>query len=173
MKTSNIETRLDNALARVAGDAVDVNVASNDAEVQELIHVAQHLQLLAPVPEPQLADSQRRFLGEAMRHHTPVRGTRLLPHRARAFAFTLLVLVVASAVMLLALSAVANRQNAPIFQVTSTLTVSPTYAATPIGDFQTPDVPPKHETPSNGRTLSSAGARTMLTKTFDEPRGLR
>ncbi len=168
MKISDIETRLDDTLTRLAGGASAVDAAGNDADVQELVRVAQRLQSLAPTPEPRLANSRRRFLAQAARQRAASRWTRLLPRRVWAFALTVLVLVAASAVMLVAWSAV-NRQNAPVFQVTLTQTVSPTYAATPAGGSQAPAAPVRANRPQFPEPCPTPGTLAMLGTTFDDP----
>ncbi len=168
MKITNLETRLDEALNRLAGGTSIVNAATNDVDVQELVTVAMRLQSLAPVPEPRLANGRRRFLAEASRHYDTNRWMGLLPRRAWTFALTLLALVVVSAVFLAAWSMIADRQNAPVFQATLTQTASPTYLPTPAGDVplsplagaKRPQLPEPCPTP---------GTLAMLTTLFDEP----
>src|SRR5512136_2028572 len=100
MKITDLETRLDDALNRLAGGMLNVDAAGNDADVQELVPVVVRLQSLAPVPEPRLANSRRRFLAEAARHCGASSWSGLLPRRAWTFALTLLALVIVSAVLL-------------------------------------------------------------------------
>lgn len=170
MKTSDIETRLDDALTRLAGGASNVDAAGNDADVQELVHVAQRLQALAPAPEPRLADSRRRFLAQAARLADRRSGAhqwleRAVARRALAFAVILFVLLAGSAAAMAMWSAMTGRQATPNFQVTLTQTVAPTYSATPVRDSQAPVVPLDAKRPQMPEPCPTPGTLAMLTTT--------
>ncbi len=130
MTERDFESRLDDALNPLALDAPVDNLNASEPDMAELVRVAHHLQMLAPTPEPQLADGRRRFLHQAARRLEHSSGfTNWLgraAHRpARAFAVVVVVIVFAASAMLV------FSQSNPALQITSTQTLAPTFTATP------------------------------------------
>ncbi len=125
----DLETRLDDALAPGA--------LADAPEVASLVAVARELQILAPTPQPRLADGRRRFLNEAARLVQPPRVfERALARPARAFGLAAaLVLIVIGALLIAETSFFAG--NVPAVS-SLTLTISPTHLTTPTGTTAAP-----------------------------------
>jgi hypothetical protein len=127
----DLETRLDDALARLAsGNSPDAALA-DASDVADLIVVARELQILAPTPQPRLAEGRRKFLNEAARLAQPARRFgRGIPRSAPAFVFAaMFVLMVFGALMVTKVIPVAGTETIPL---SSSLTMSPTYLPTPL-----------------------------------------
>jgi hypothetical protein len=129
MTEHDFESRLDDVLQTALDAPVD-NLNASEPDVAELVQVAQHLQILAPAPAPQLANSRRRFLNEAARRLEQRGGFsnwlgRAVHRPAWAFAMVLVVIVFAASAMMV------FSQSAPALQITSTQTMAATFTATP------------------------------------------
>ncbi|MCI0475930.1 MAG: hypothetical protein L0Y55_06755 [Anaerolineales bacterium] len=124
----DFETRLDDALTQLA-NGVSVDLA-DVPESANLIAVARELQILAPAPQPRLAEGRCRFLNAAARLVQPPRlFDRVLAYPARAFGFAaVLVLIVVGALLIAEMSFFAS--NVPAAS-SLTLTMSPTHLTTP------------------------------------------
>ena len=133
----NFETRLDDALTQLAtGATLDAELA-DVPEVANLIIVARELQILAPAPQPRLAEGRRKFLNEAARMVQPPRvfeRAMTPPARVFGFAVVLMLLVVGVWLVMETSTFVGNVPGAS----SSTLTMSPTHFTTPTGTTATP-----------------------------------
>jgi hypothetical protein len=129
MTEHDFESRLDDVLQAALDAPVD-NLNASEPDNAELIRVAQHLEILAPTPEPRLADGRRRFLNEAARR-LEQRGRftnwfgRAVHRPAWVFAMVLVVIVFAASAMMV------FSQSNPALQITSTQTMAATFTATP------------------------------------------
>ncbi|MBM3127257.1 MAG: hypothetical protein FJ009_01315 [Chloroflexi bacterium] len=121
----DFETRLDDALAGSASS--DLAAAP---EVANLIAVARELHILAPTPQPRLADGRRRFLNEAARAIQPPHiFQRVIARPVRTFGFAaMLVLIVVGALLIAQTSFF---PGAIPGSSSLTLTMSPTHLTTP------------------------------------------
>ncbi len=130
MTERDFESRLDNGLKQMVPDASVDSLNASEPDVAELIRVAQHLQILAPTPEPQLADGRRRFLNQATRRLEQKSGftnwlCRAAHRPAWAFVTVLAVIVFAASAMMV------FSQSNPSQEITSTQTKAATFTATP------------------------------------------
>ncbi len=138
MTERDFESRLDIALKQMAIDTPVENPSGSEPETAELIRVAQHLQILAPAPTPQLADGRRRFLNEAARQLDQSGNIsnwfgRVAHRPALAFAMILVLLVFAASAMMV------FSQTNPALPMTWTQTAEPTLTATPTKTSLSPD----------------------------------
>ena len=138
MTERDLESRLDDALKQMALDSPLEDLNGSEPDTAELVRVAQRLQILAPVPVPQLADGRRRFLNEAARRFEPRAGFlswfgRVAHRPALAFAMALVLIIFAASAMMV------FSQSNPALQITSTQTLAPTFTATPTKISLAPD----------------------------------
>jgi hypothetical protein len=126
----DFETQLDDALAQPAPSASPDATLADASEVASLVAVARALQILAPAPQPRLADGRRRFLNETARL---VQSPRIFERAMRRPARTLGI----AAVLVLLMFGVLLIAETSFFAgsvpgaSSSTLTMSPTYLTTP------------------------------------------
>jgi hypothetical protein len=126
----DFETRLDDALAQLASGALPDAAFADAPEAASLIAVARELQILAPTPQPRLAEGRRRFLSQAAQFVQPPRvSERVAARPARAFGIAaVLVLIVIGAWVI----AETNFFVGNVPAVSSlTMTLSPTHQTTP------------------------------------------
>ena len=126
----DFETLLDNALIQLANSVLPDAALADAPEVANLVAVARELQILAPAPQPRLAEGRRRFLNQAARLDLPRRVfERVVARPIRAFGFAAaLVLIVIGALLIAETSFFAG--NVPAVS-SLTLTMSPTHLTTP------------------------------------------
>ncbi|MEW5717407.1 MAG: hypothetical protein AB1817_02150 [Chloroflexota bacterium] len=126
----DFETQLDDALTRFASGASPDTASADAPEVANLVAVARALQILAPTPQPRLANGRHRFLNEAARVvQSPRIFERVLARPARTFGLAAaLVLLVIGALLIAETSFFAG--NVPAVS-SLTLTMSPTHLTTP------------------------------------------
>lgn len=120
MTTSDFESRLDDALNQLVGGTVTNDPGS---DVSELISVARGLQIIAPTPEPNLANGRRRLLTAAA--HVDESPARLWHSR---FSFALVGVL---AIVVLSVLTMTVMAGGSLFAQTVTPTMSPTYTTTP------------------------------------------
>jgi hypothetical protein len=120
----SFETRLDDALADAA--------LADAPEVTKLVAVARELQVLAPTPQPRLAEGRHRFLNEAARLVQPPHiFERMMVRPARTFGFAAVLVLLVLGVWLIAESSMFVGHVPGVSS--STLTMSPTDITTPTG----------------------------------------
>jgi hypothetical protein len=126
----DFETRLDNALAQLDQGASPDAVLADVPEAANLITVARELQMLAPAPQPRLAEGRRRFLNEVARLIQPPHfWGRVLSCPIQIFGIAAVLVLLMFGVLLIAETNffIGNVPGAG----SSTLTMSPTYLTTP------------------------------------------
>lgn len=126
----DFETRLDSALTQLANGASPHAVLTDAPESAHLIAVAHELRLLAPTPQPRLAEGRHRFLNEAARLIQPTRVfERVMSRPVRTFGFAAVLLLIVVGVLVIVETGLFVG-NVPVSS-SSTLTMSPTYIPTP------------------------------------------
>lgn len=137
MNSGDFDTKLDEALSRLAENDASEQRAQGIPETQDLVLVARRLRVLAPAPMPNLANGRIKVLSYAAHLGAQPDNTRrwplqLTPHRVLAFASSaVIVLVVGVIITLIASSLAAGIPSAPVWWFSSTPTMRPTYTATP------------------------------------------
>ncbi len=126
MATVDFETKLDDALTRLAQGAPVETVKRDVPEAADLIAVAQRLQLLEPTPEPHLAAGRARLLQQAAEPERPRVSFGWIRRPVLALAALIIVLVAASMMFVGA---------TPGF---ATPSLTPTYTATPTNTMPSP-----------------------------------
>jgi len=126
----DFETRLDDALTQLAQGASPGTRLADAPEAANLIAVVRELQMLAPAPQPRLADGRRRFLNEAARlAQSPRAFERVMARPARTLGFAAILVLLVFGVLLVAETSF-FAGNVPAAS-SSTLTMSPTHLTTP------------------------------------------
>jgi hypothetical protein len=126
----DFETRLDNALTQLADGALPDAALADAPEVANLVAIAREFQVLAPIPQPRLAEGRRRFLNEVARLIQPPRFLgRVLSPPIQIFGIAaVLVLIVFGVLMIAETNFFAGSVPGAS---SSTLTMSPTHLTTP------------------------------------------
>ncbi len=131
MASLDFETRLDNALRRLAEGKSD-DALREMPEASDLIGVAHQLQSLKPAPEPHLGKGRERFMAEAARLGAPARPQSLVRHlvpRPMLAFLTAFILLAGGMVFITVRTSMADWANTPSPTVSPTLTGTPTNAA--------------------------------------------
>lgn len=137
MMSRDFEEKLDEALSRLTTGEPLAEIAERVPDAADLLYVAQRIQILSPAPLPNLAAGRSKFLIEAARVNTsqpiPHRTRRqMIPRRALALAsIAVFVLIVGGTIALAAGSILPGFSGTPVWWLSSTPTMRPTFTATP------------------------------------------